>query len=961
MSQPVNARYGVRQVSRESDQRDPILQDIAENGAPIWAEKLRTEAAQESDVWVPTDALRAWDWKLRHAYLSQIDQREKLKILTTSKVKAEAELARTYQEYVRSLTWLKLKGSLSNKCRSALQAYLSALKNIGKGKGKTVRGDRFRDDARKAMTDAYAAVPCWIMPHWRVSEALPAEIGLFDLVILDEASQSDIWALPALVRGKKILVVGDDEQISPTTFAREEDILRLRDQFLSGLPHNFQAQVLPGKSIYDLARVVFPQSHITLVEHFRCVAPIVEFSNQLCYNGRIQCLRVPKASERIDPPLVDVFVKGGYRDGKKNLPEARAIVNEITKLVNDPRYAGRSIGVVSLLGNEQAHLLNDLILEKLGEEVIQHFNILCGDSMTFQGNERDIMFLSMVATADEAVAQTKREFRQRFNVAASRARDRMYLFRSVKREDLSNDDLRARLIEHFDAPMGALPEESLALRDTCQSSFELAIFDALIAKGFKVVPQVESSGFYIDMVVEGENDRRLAIECDGDQFHGPEKWADDFGRQRVLERAGWTFWRCWGSSFYLDSAGCLEDLFRELESMGIEPIGKIDYVPVGLVEHREVDPNSLEEESTTDTSASADQKIRSSEIEHFHSTTVSTQTSLDEDVRVAVDSSKPQLQDRNLVGRVDGQVDVGEEVEYCFIESPQQSHRLRVIEIGPTDLAKGLVNVSDPLGAILVGLREGDEVGISSDAGTKLIRILKIYDLPSADSPVEDVVGDKLVASKVDGVVTPDFFSETEQIRFNSQSASVSSGGKLNPMVGWTSRPLSDPRSSRSRDVLDGILDIVKAEGPVVCERVYRLYCEAAGLGRMGSEIRNALDKAVISGMNKGVLVSTNEYRTKNRLRNILRAAGKEDLLHRECGDRSFEEIPPSELAAAMRSVHAATPALSVEELYRRTLKLFGLSRVSEGYRSVLSLAYRDYFSKSQQPEPSVETAISPT
>ena len=52
------------------------------------------------------------------------------------------------------------------------------------------------------MTEAYRAVPCWVLPQWRVSETIPSEIGLFDLVIIDEASQSDIWALPVLFGGR---------------------------------------------------------------------------------------------------------------------------------------------------------------------------------------------------------------------------------------------------------------------------------------------------------------------------------------------------------------------------------------------------------------------------------------------------------------------------------------------------------------------------------------------------------------------------------------------------------------------------------------------------------------------------------------------------------------------------------------------------------------------------------------
>jgi transcription elongation GreA/GreB family factor len=78
-------------------------------------------------------------------------------------------------------------------------------------------------------------------------------------------------------------------------------------------------------------------------------------------------------------------------------------------------------------------------------------------------------------------------------------------------------------------------------------------------------------GYSIDLVVEGRGNQRLAIECDGDKYHGPERWADDMARQRVLERVGWRFWRCWSSSFTIDPDGCMAELFGLLDRLGIHP------------------------------------------------------------------------------------------------------------------------------------------------------------------------------------------------------------------------------------------------------------------------------------------------------------------------------------------------------------------------------------------------------
>ena len=68
----------------------------------------------------------------------------------------------------------------------------------------------------------------------------------------------------------------------------------------------YRAQMSPERSIYDLLKVVFAKNAVMLKEHFRCVGPIIEYSKREFYNHELRPLRVPKASERLDPPLVDV-------------------------------------------------------------------------------------------------------------------------------------------------------------------------------------------------------------------------------------------------------------------------------------------------------------------------------------------------------------------------------------------------------------------------------------------------------------------------------------------------------------------------------------------------------------------------------------------------------------------------------------------------------------------------------
>ncbi|MBJ7575414.1 AAA domain-containing protein [Luteimonas sp. MC1828] len=549
-----------------------VTEKLESSGANQWARLLRCQPlASSHDDLLPDNWKDLWRWRRLLTLVETMDGRSQLGRLSQQRSDLEADLSKVYQKAVTARTWLKMAEKATPAVKSALEAYRVAISRIGRGTG--VRAPRFRKDARVAAEKASPAIPCWIMPHYRVSESLPVAFGEFDLVIIDEASQSDLTALTAILRAKKILVVGDDQQVSPEGVGLEEDKIRgLMNQYLDKQVDLYRPQMSPDKSIYDLFKVVFAKGQVMLREHFRCVGPIIEYSKREFYNHELRPLRMPRASERLDPPLIDVHVIDGSRgNGKTNQGEAIFILEEVRKITADPKMAKRSIGVVSLVGSEQAKLVWDKVSQELGEEVIEKHQMAFGDARTFQGKERDIMFLSMVVSG-RAQASSQEMFRQRYNVAASRARDRMYLVRSITVEELSQTDkLRLGLIQHFQAPYLQNEENVSDLRTLCESDFEREVFDLLVERGYRVQPQVKVGSYRIDLVVEGENDARLAIECDGDQYHGPDQWEHDMMRQRVLERAGWRFWRCFASTFVSHRTALVEDLMATLKRDGIEP------------------------------------------------------------------------------------------------------------------------------------------------------------------------------------------------------------------------------------------------------------------------------------------------------------------------------------------------------------------------------------------------------
>ena len=682
-----------------------VAASVKASGAPNWSKLLLTEPVRNpEDPWTPVYWRESWNWAIQNEYLRRIDGRQHIQQLSRQRHKLEKDLSKTYNKLIQKKTYLGLKKNITPLVESALVMFSAAIRKIGKGTG--IRAHRYRRDAQDAMEKSYSAVPCWIMPSWRVSESLPVIVGSFDLVIIDEASQSDITALPALLRGKKVLIVGDDKQVSPTgAFIEERKLLQLKHNYLRNQP--FAPLLLPGGSLYDLANAIFPGQRIMLREHFRCVEPIIRFSMQF-YSEPIIPLRIPKASERLDPPLIDVHVTYGLKDRRQiNHAEAKTIVEEIVKLTDSPEYANRTIGVVSLIGAKQAQHIQTLLLGRIGEEKFLQHQIVCGDSATFQGKERHIMFVSMVECPQTKSAKTALLYEQRFNVALSRARDRTYLYRSVTEEMLRPNDLKAKVIQHFNNPMADNLSECDDLIELCESDFERAVFRSLVEMGYKVKPQVKVGPYSIDLVIEGIEDRRLAVELDGDQYHTPDRWADDYSRQRDLERVGWRFWRCWGSSFIMVPDECIKDLVETLSSMGIEPIG-YDSKSNGIyTEHRVLEQPIVVDEEYANMAPREDTTEYDAQLIEE---TVLLEPSQYIDVAQA---------DEALM------VEVGDRVLIAYNDEPGFRHN---IEISPSshDPDMKIIHQNMPLAKALIDAEIHEEVEIPADGKTRIVTIMGI-------------------------------------------------------------------------------------------------------------------------------------------------------------------------------------------------------------------------------------------
>jgi very-short-patch-repair endonuclease/DNA polymerase III delta prime subunit len=554
------------------DLRRSLLSKL-ESAAPAWAAAIRNRSGLHGKGEPPRDPAAAWIWRQLN---DELDRRAEASLegLQSKIEKLRESLRRVTVDLIDRRAWSWQARRTSPRQRQALVGWLDTIRRIGKGHG--IRVSLLRAEAARKMTECRSAVPVWVMPLSRVVENFDPRLTRFDVVIIDEASQSDVMALVALYLGKTVLVVGDHEQVSPSAVGQDLGIIQnLIFQYLPGIPNSdlYDGQI----SIYDLARQSFGGT-TCLVEHFRCVPEIIQFSNMISYDWRIKPLR-DASRVHLLPHTVAYRVSGSSRDGKVNRQEALSTAALIAAAIEQPEYqhngAGQplSFGVVSLVGDEQALEIDNLLRAHISPDRYEFHRLLCGNAAQFQGDERDVIFISLVDTAQRGPLSMRDQelFKQRFNVAASRARDQMWVVHSLNaHEDLKAEDLRRLLIEHAQDPsrlMRALDEKE----KRSQSSFEREVMKHLQSAGYTVAPQWKVGSFRIDLVVEG-NGKRLAIECDGDRYHPLERLQEDMDRQSVLERMGWIFTRIRSTEFFRNPERTMKPVIEKLQTLEILPI-----------------------------------------------------------------------------------------------------------------------------------------------------------------------------------------------------------------------------------------------------------------------------------------------------------------------------------------------------------------------------------------------------
>ncbi len=496
-------------------------------------------------------------------------------------------------ETISYKTWYHKSKKVNDTQKAALNAWLNDLINIGKGYGKnTVRNIA---SAITNMQVAKEAVPIWIMPQDTAVTFFPdASPGQFDLLIIDEASQCDISSLNLVFRCKKCLIVGDENQtsvVADRSFFTIDRTNELLDKYL--ISHRFKTQFdvnNKNNSIYTISGVIYPNI-VTLSEHFRCLPEIIGYSNKYVYNGDIVPLKT--ATDKIFGEPVEIhFVDDNFDDEHKPLI-VQKIVDEIEKYIiqfqNQELKRLPTIGILTLDSSNIRH--QTLLIRQISQnDLIMQFEdkleLLIGTSREFQGDERDIMFLTITAShklieKDGQIemkpprASTTEEYMRIFNVAASRAKEKSVVIHSIHPDAvgiMKPDCYRKRLIDYYSniqnqssKPVGINNLQTLLNKtDINSGDFERNVCKLLYNKGFgdNLYPQFRVGKYIIDfgLII---NNRKLAIECDGFTYHsGIVKIKEDINRQLILERAGWRFKRIQSADWFYRNSDASCDLLN---------------------------------------------------------------------------------------------------------------------------------------------------------------------------------------------------------------------------------------------------------------------------------------------------------------------------------------------------------------------------------------------------------------
>jgi len=428
--------------------------------------------------------------------------------------------------------------------------------------------------------------PCFLMSPLSIAQFLEPRTARFDLIVFDEASQvRPEDALGALLRGSQLVVMGDTQQLPPTSFF---------DHLAAGDETNDEdeaAAMTDVESILHQCARSFPSK--TLQWHYRSRhESLIAISNLHFYENKLRIY--PSAIDRSgELGLHFVHVpRSAYDVGKTRMNRVEAQAVAAAALDHFRRAPNKTLGIGTFNIQQQQAIQEELELQLRAypemEAVIAGARepLFVKNLETIQGDERDTILIS-VGYGRDASGKLSLNFgpinkeggERRLNVLISRARERCVVFSNFTAQDLVLDTTNAKGLFALKAFLEFAQTRRLAIHESIEdeetSAFEDAVAYVLEQHGYVVRRRVGCAGFRVDLaIVDPAEPGRylLGIECDGPKYYETQVARDrDRLRQQMLEQLGWSIHRVWSIDWYRDRGETIARLLQAIETAKSAP------------------------------------------------------------------------------------------------------------------------------------------------------------------------------------------------------------------------------------------------------------------------------------------------------------------------------------------------------------------------------------------------------
>jgi very-short-patch-repair endonuclease len=570
--------------------------------------------------------------------------------------------------------------------------------------GKTQRFISVRDLTHRAGRALQELKPCWMMSPLAVAQYVPKGTLHFDLCIIDEASQMPPEsAIGALLRCGQTIVVGDTNQLPPTSFFKA----MIDDEEAD------EDETIVNESILEMANATFRPAR-RLRWHYRSRhSGLIKFSNHLVYDGDLVVF--PSAAESASGMGVELRrVTGAYKAGTNPL-EAKAVVEAaIAFMQADPE---RSLGIVTL-NQKQRDLISEEFEYALASnpDAVRYVeswkerndgleDFFIKNLENVQGDERDVIFIGTVYGPEEPGGRVMQRFgpingvagKRRLNVLFTRAKQKIVTFSSMTAADILADEngnpgayMLKRWLEY--SASGVLEGGGRPKPPEPDSDFEVFVMSQIRSMGCEAVPQVGVAGYFIDIGVRHPDwpyGYILGVECDGAAYHSAKSARDrDRLRQEVLEGLGWRLHRIWSTDWFNHPNWEAEKL-RELIA------SRINELKSRAGNDAAAPPEPGQSALQPPSGKSQSEKPESKDIRF--------PAAADRRGEGAPPASTPPVRDRGIA--------VGDTVRVRYLAGDRNTLQITISETN-SDPSQGIVRRDMPIARALLGAEQGDEVEV---------------------------------------------------------------------------------------------------------------------------------------------------------------------------------------------------------------------------------------------------------